>query len=573
MHLTLIGLFLYLFLYWLLRRSEYLILIFPVRKLAILLSLPPLLCYSFLAGLGSPAVRACIMALVVGFAFCTDRVKSTPNLLSLAAVTLLVVSPQKLFTASFQLSFTAVASIAIFAPLIRDIHNSSNPKEGSLFQITYRGIVAWIITGILVSSAAVAGTAPLILYHFNRFPIAGPITNLLVEPLICFFALPLGFLSLIFMEMLPQLSVFLLQIGGSFITIANSITAWISALPYTEVWLPQPSCLNILCYYTLLLFTPILILLGCAGRAAALLLFTISLAVLLVPDLLRLTRVQPLPTITFLDVGQGSATIIRTRDGKALLIDGGGSSSLSPSVGERIIAPYLWKMGVTKLHGIIITHPDADHYNGLPFLICHFSPEFVWTSTLSETEPGYRQLLKLCSKRKIPVHLVQQGEQIEYGDTTVTCLVNSRRPPYNCENSNSGLVLQVQLNALTILFPGDIEKEVEQQIVEHDTPLQSDIILAPHHGSATSSSRKFINTVNPSTIIVSAGKSRKNIYPSEKLLSYCQQNDVALYATHTDGAIWVEVDNKKKKLYRFGDMQANPLLRPPQDRIAEQEFD
>lgn len=573
MHLTLLGLFLYLFFYWLLRRSEYLILSFPVKKIAILLSLPPLLCYSYLAGLGSPALRACIMALVVGFAFCTDRVKSTPNLLSLAAVTLLAISPQKLFTASFQLSFTAVASIALFAPLIKNVYNSSSPKKGTPVQKIARSTATWIITGILVSLSAVAGTAPLVLYHFNRFPLTGPLTNLIVEPLICFFALPLGFLSLLFMKLLPQLSVFLLQIGGSSITIANNVTAWISAIPYTNLWLPQPLLFHTLCYYILLLFIPRIILSGSAGRRIAPLLFTVSLAFLFIPDLRNPTGGQTLPAVTFLDVGQGSATVIRTRDGKAILIDGGGSSYLSPTVGERIIAPYLWKKGITELHGIIITHPDADHYNGLPFIIRHFSPKFVWTSTLSEVEPGYRKILRLCSKRNIHVHLAQQGDQFGCGDTTVMCLVNSRRSPFNFQGRNSGIVLQVRIDTLSILFPGDIEQDVEQQIVKHLPLLQSDIILAAHHGSATSNSRVFLNAVNPSAVVVSAAKSRKNIYPSKDLLTYSQQKDVALYATHTDGAIWVQVENEKNRLYRYGDIQENPLLRHTQSRRAEQEFD
>lgn len=572
MHLTLVGLFIYLFCYWLLRRSEYLILSYPVRKIAILLSLPPLLCYCFLAGLGSPSIRACIMALVVGFALCTDRVKSTQNLLSLAAVALLIASPQKLFTASFQLSFTAVASIALFSVPIKKLHNSYYPKEGTRFQKLYRASVTWISTGILVSSSAVAGTAPLILYHFNRFPVAGPLTNLIVEPLICFFALPLGLLSLLFMKLLPQLSVFLLQAGSSFITIANNATAWISTIPYTNLWLPQPPLLFIFCYYILLLFAPRLFLSGNAGRVTVFSLTALSLALLFIPGWRFATRAKPPPAVTFLDVGQGSATVIRTRDGKAILLDGGGSSFLTPSVGERIIAPFLWQEGITKLHGIIITHPDADHYNGLPFLIRHFSPGFVWTSTRSGIETGYRQLLSLCNRLKVPIHQAQHGEQIVYGETTVTCLVNSRRPPFNNQDSNSGLVLRVEMNSLSILFPGDIEQSVEQQIVDHHIPLQSDIILAAHHGSATSSSRRFMDAVNPSAIVVSAGRSRKNIYPSEGLLTFSQQNDVPLYVTHTDGAIWIQVENNRKKLYSYGDMQENPLLHLTQSNKAEQEL-
>jgi competence protein ComEC len=129
------------------------------------------------------------------------------------------------------------------------------------------------------------------------------------------------------------------------------------------------------------------------------------------------------------------------------------------------------------------------------------------------------------------------------------------------------------MDGLSILFPGDIEKEVEQELVDRTIPLQSDILLAAHHGSATSNSPAFVHAVAPSAIIVSAGKSKRKIYPSAELLDLSRESAIPLYSTQTDGSIWVQSEMGRQKLYIFGDLQDNPLLRTTRKGRTKQVFD
>ena len=128
-HLSILASFLFFTLYWLLRRSEYLILRFPVKKIAALLCLPPLALYSLLAGANTPVVRSLIMVTVFMAALCADKRKSLFISMALAALLILIWDPNSLFTASFQLSFMAVASIAVVAPLIARLTATEKKEE------------------------------------------------------------------------------------------------------------------------------------------------------------------------------------------------------------------------------------------------------------------------------------------------------------------------------------------------------------------------------------------------------------------------------------------------------------
>ena len=448
LHMTVIGSFLYLIFYWLLSRSEWLLLRCPVRKIAAFLSLPVLVFYCLLAGMNTPVLRAMIMSGLVIVALCSNRRKSPSTLLAFAALAILAVDPLQLFTASFQLSFSAVLAILFLYPALEKIirPDGSRPSPGIRAKIGN-----WLVAGLLVSVVATLATAPITLFFFNRFSTVGVFANLVVEPLVCLWSLPAGFLALPLLLLAPGLSELCLTLGAFGLELALHAVRFFSALPGSSIWLPSPPRWLMILYLIALFATTFL----AARRSAAIvkglpLLLGLFLFLICAPRLLTPKPPESLQ-VSFLDVGQGSSTLLQYPSGLNILVDGGGpahGSSASPSVGERAIAPFLWHKGILKLDAIVITHPDADHYNGLEFIVTHFSPALIWTRDTVGHDKSFTKIMKLAAARDIPVVVPARGQFFGDDSGYLECVENLAiagtfaESAQHRQDANNGLVLK-----------------------------------------------------------------------------------------------------------------------------------
>lgn len=540
-HLSILATFIFFSLYWLLRRSEYLILRYPVKKIAAALCLAPLTIYTLLAGANTPVVRSLIMVSVFMVALCADKKKSLFTPLALAALIILIWDPNSLFTASFQLSFMAVASIALVAPYLA--RQTAGPEGRNSFHLGHwcKGhLLAFVRAGLLVSVAATLGTAPLLLYYFNQFSLIGLVANIFVEALICFWSLPLGFLACPFIFVAPPVAAMLLHLGDYGLILAVKAAAFFSAFPLASLWLPTPSPALIALYYAASLIA--LAGIGVSKRAVACGISFWTLVVVLfflTPAELMKSRITT-SEITFLEVGQGSSTFLQLPSGKRLLIDGGGSESPSFNVGEDIIARFLWQRGIRRLDGIVISHADADHYNGIPFLLQHFRPDTLWVSDLVGHDWAYHKMLEYAENMGIQVLVPQAGDVLVQGGEAE--LVNLGNPvePEGAKSNDRSLILRFDhggADNLSCLFAGDISDNVEARLVADNIPLQSTILLSPHHGSATSNSEIFLKAVNPKTIVVSAGRFKPDHFPAPEVRKRCEVMGITMLVTAEEGAI------------------------------------
>ncbi len=399
LHMGIIAAFLFFTFYWLIRRSEWLILHIPTRKTAALLCLIPLLLYTMIAGGNTPVVRSFLMSTVVILSLCLNRRKHPFSLLSLAALLILAFNPQSLFSASFQLSFAAVASIIGILPLIHEYLIGDTTSKRTPVQ---KGKI-WILSALLLSITATIGVLPLLLYHFNRFSFVGPIVNLIVEPLICLWSLVLGFLAIGFLFISPAISEILFQLGSYGFIPAVKVLQIFSRVPFASIYLPTPSTFLLLIYFTALLSVFIF-----KQKRAVLLGYGVLFLILIfffIPPLSTFKRAQTDSTLTFMDVGHGSSTLIQFPGKTNILIDGGALTSKHFNIGERVIGPYLWRSGIRHLDGIVITHTDSDHFNGLFFIIEHFKPATLWTNRITAEANGYAQLLQLAKKQGVNIRI------------------------------------------------------------------------------------------------------------------------------------------------------------------------
>lgn len=552
LHFAIIATLLFFILFWLLRRWPWLILRFNVRKIAMLFCLPPLCFYALLAGMNIPVLRSLIMSSTAILALCTDRRKSIGTLLALAALMILLVNPQALFTVSFQLSFAAVAVIALISPELRTIARADDGKDDA--ESYHLRLRRWAMAALFVSSVASLGTAPLLLYHFNQISLIAPLSNLVVEPLVCLWSLPLGLFSCLVLPFSPALSALLLKIGGPGLTISLKAMGLFTALPFSVVWLPTPKVWLIVASFAAIWLLVLSLRRKKPVPGWILLLVACIVPFFVFPPYELTKKLKKDLTITFLDVGQGSAALLEYPGGYRLLIDGGGSSLSARTVGETVIAPFLWQKGITSLDQIIVTHPDADHYNGIPFLLKHFSPALLWTNTRSGHDRFYREFLAEAERLGVHVSVPVAGEQVDgKGKSALTCLSNlaeesgSKRRASEVAGNDSGLVLQAKMGDFSILFPGDIGHSAEQQLIGKADPA-STMLLSPHHGSKTSNSQAFLSAVHPRFMLVSASQARSMFFPHPGLERQCISQGITMLTTARSGTITAVTDGNHLRI-------------------------
>ncbi len=511
LHIGLLGLALYRILLFIGKQSQWLLLHTNVHGLAIILSLPPLLLYAILAGMGAPVVRALAMAILVATAFLLRRQHSLAHLLSAAALLLLAVKPLALFTASFQLSFAAMLGIILFFhPLARIWTVLGNKHDHNLLAKVLR----WPVSAFFLSLAATAATLPLLLVHFNRFSTIGPLMNLIIEPLLCLIALPLGLIASLCIPWSPDLAAHIFKLGSLPLLLAGHLTSQAARLPLAMLWTITPSLSETVIYgLILLLFSRATIPPRWRYPAIVVLLFGLTLHF---SAGLYWQEKGTTARISFLDVGRGSCTLIEFPDGTATLIDGGGSFSENFNVGERIIAPFLWKRRRWRISSLIITHPDSDHYNGLAFIIRRFQPKIIYTNGQKKNEGSYGRLMHLIRRMGIALHTPMPGHILHH-DGALCRLVSLGMPGLagrSDSDNNQSLVTRLTCANTSFLFPGDIERQAEKRLIAHGAPLRANVLLAPHHGSRTSSSETFIQRVNPELIVVSGKTAWASAYAS-----------------------------------------------------------
>ncbi len=552
LHLSLLGTFLYFSISWLFRRSEWLILHCNIKKLSAFFCILPLAGYTLVAGANPPVVRSLFMALTVIFALCTDRQKSFFTMISFAAIILVGTTPPILFSASFQLTFAAVISIAVIFPFLSKLffkEDESTQQDPT----TIKKMLRWIYAAFAVSAAATIGTAPLLLYYFNRISLVGPIANLIIEPLLCFWSLPFGFAGSSFLFISPTISSILFNIGSLGLTHAINAAYFFNALPFSNVWLPPPSLYMIFVYYGTI--TALIL-----SRYTHKVVFNISCVMIAICVLLFIHPIEEFlkvltkdTTLTFLDVGNGSSTFIELPKGQRVLIDGGGLTSPRFNVGKQVIAPFLWHKGITKIDSVILTHPDSDHFNGLPFILERFKPQVIWTNSLHGHNHSYKKLLTLARKLKIEIKIPFSGEMLL---NTNKIKITSIHNPYNesnghsikhhTSNSNDGsLLIYLTDDDFSVLFPGDISKRVESMLLTQKVSLQAKVLLSPHHGSISSNSEDFLRAVKPELMIVSTGRIGAKSRSGKSLSKKCEQNNIDLLSTAEAGSITIS----KKDLY------------------------
>lgn len=504
----------------------------PSRKQWLLL-LPALWFYAYLTGMKPPIVRATMMASVMIWGRAHEREASLPNDLSVAALLILCMQPLQFFQLGFQLSFLAMFGLAYI----------NNPMLHLLARCKPWRALRWAVTLLAASLAAQLATLPMLVVHYGRLPLAALWGNLVVIPL-SFLAVANTALACV----CAPLSTFAMHAFGVVAELSAKImlgfTQWLAHVPYSYVegvYFPP----LLLMFYVLVLALFVLHRQPIRARVLILALLVLNLHVWN-----EARHAAPRLRITFFDVGQGDAALLEFPQGERLLIDTGPWLGTT-NAGARVLLPYFHRQGIRRLHGVVISHPHADHLGGLPALLAGLAIDTVYFGSAASDSELERHCKRLMDSLLVPSKRLQAGEGLLLASgARLAALCSEPRLPAPTNLNEASLVLKVLYGKIALLFPGDAERSNEEHMLEHARALDTDLLKVPHHGSKTSSTEDFLRAATPSWAVVSVGRYNNFAHPHAEVITRYQNLGIALTRTDESGAVMFETEGEKLKRVR-----------------------
>jgi competence protein ComEC len=539
------------FFYFLFRRllgfSEFLLLKTNVPKFATALSVLPVLFYVLIAGAGVSVQRAFIMTVAYIAALLFNRERDLYHATAFAALVILVIQPPALFGASFQLSFVSVLGIVLFAPKILSLLPQHDKLLQKLEPPWWRRLKHQPLVFMVVTFSAMLATAPLVAYYFSLFSFSGLVANLLIVPLAGFLIVVLGLIGVLLIPFSAFVAGFIFYLSGLLSDITIKIATFLANIPWTIFLVPTPTLITVFLSYFFILALFCWKFYGWPKK-----IIFISSVLLIVNFFYHHFHVKPPALfVTFIDVGQGDSAFIRFPEGKTMLIDGGGFPNGDFDTGKNIVTPFLLGQGVWRIDYLVLTHPHPDHYYGLRYIAKNFSIREFWTNGDTVDDPCFLELGKILAQRKVIVRKLNSSspEMLIQG---VSMGILHPPPAYSGSGqgldarlNNNSLVIKLSYGGIGFLFSGDIGVDAEKMLLLTGKDLSADVFKIPHHGSTTSSSIPFINSVGPRVAICSVGFRNPFNLPHLIVLERFQKKGCAIYRTDLNGAVTIATEGKE----------------------------
>jgi competence protein ComEC len=543
----------------LMKSSESFLLRFNIVKVSTLFAFIPIVLYAFIAGFGISVIRATLMIMAFLLALLAGRERDLANTLALAALIILLFSPLSLLDVSFQLSFAAVASILFIVPRL-SAFIPRGPGEEKNGPFRWKKIFSGFLLFLAVTLAATLGTAPLIVYYFNLLSFITLLANMLLVPIMGYLVILIGMAVILTTPLSHTLTAALVKAASYLTGLSITVSDALARLPKAYAFVPTPTLPELAAYYLLLIAAmksidlwrekkdPGLPKTPESGRVLLKLTFIILTLFILVDGIcLHYKDSHPgrLRT-TFIDVGQGSSTLIDFPGGTRILLDGGGFHDERFDVGKHVLAPFLWHEKIGRIDIVVLSHPHPDHLNGLLFILEHFKVREVWSNGDEEDSDAYRKFRRIIDEKKITHRIMKRDIRDEtIGGARVRVIHPGGEGERDFLDTNDqSIVLKITYGDVSLLLPGDISETVESLLIGRQTDLKSRILLAPHHGSFHSSSLPFIRNVYPDTVIFSCGEGNVMRLPHPGVLERYRQRGSRIFRTDLNGAIQIETDGK-----------------------------
>lgn len=505
------------------------------------LTIVGLLCFMIITGIPASVFRATLMSIILVIAFLSGRSTNLLNSIALSAVIILLVKPFEILNPGFQLSYSAVLSIALIYPVIQQMINQAGIKNKYLKNI---------LLFIGVSLSAQIGTLPFTLAYFNKLSIVSLLANLFVIPL-AGIIVGLAIVTLIIGSLLPSIAIYLAIVNNIVTSLMMDLVRFSGSLDFSFIRINNFSLLDSIFFYV---FISLLIY---SLKVSEKFLFKLVITLLVFANIFLFSHLDDkkllpdgLLSVLMIDVGQGDSFLIKFPDGKTALIDAGVVDPFFDT-GERIIIPLLDYLGIEKIDFGFVSHLDTDHYGGFASLIHNKRIKEIYRPKPDSSDKSIR-FEKFLDKHKIPKKFYDKSK-IEISNAVLYVLNNANSEYLNKLSSNdrSGM-LKLVFGQRSFLFVGDAEIPAEIFYLQHYKEfLDSDVLKVGHHGSKTGSSKEFLKAVSPKISLVSAGIKNKFGHPSEIVLKRLEQLNSQILRTDSLGAVLLQSDGKEIKVINW----------------------
>lgn len=509
--------------------------------------------YAALAGWGIPAQRTAFMLTVAALCNLVGRAQGMSVVLAMALIVVVLFDPWSSLTPGFWLSFGAV-SMLVWA------------GQGAPLAKPARRWLAALSSAARTQWAATLAMLPMGVLFFGNVSLIGPIANAFAIPLVSAVITPAALLG-------AGLSVIHPSLGGAVLGpslwVTDLLLRVLGALSALEgaVWvLPHPPV-----GLVLLAVAGMVLMLAPRGVPAR------SAGALAILPLLLVAADRPAKSVwrlTALNVGQGTAVVVQGAD-YTLLYDTGPASPGGSDAGERILLPWLRRMGLSRIDHLIVSHLDLDHSGGLRSVLAGLRVDAVMASFEPDT---------LGSAGHPPWQACERGRSWSQGQVQFT-LLHPRIPAEPSRGSSTNAVscvLHIDGPGWRVLLTGDIEAAQERRLLEvfSAADLQADILVVPHHGSITSSTDAFLDAVRPRHAIVQAAYRSRYGHPHPKVLERYAVRGIQVWRSDVHGAIAIqlspgrpaEVSTSRQSPARYWriDARGTPAqaFRPPRRRAG-----
>jgi len=503
-------------------------LLWPAQKAALVVTVLTALAYATIAGMQIPALRTVTMLIVAAVALWSGRAPLASVVLAWAAAVAVAIDPWAVLSPGFWLSFGAVAVIFL--------HASRREGDGGADRARQAGPAGWVWRlGAGIASAArtqwavTIGLVPLTLLLFGQVSLVSGLANAVAIPVVSLLVTPLALLA----AGMP------VAVASPLLAVAHAALAWLVqglawlAAPSWAVWEaahPGPVAFGLAMLGVVLVLMP---------RARLHALPRWLGGVLMVP-MLAAGR-APVPhgefRMTALDVGQGTAVLVETRE-HAMLYDAGPAYGSGTSAGGQVIVPFLRASGVRRLDMLMVSHEDADHAGGVRDVLAAVPV----SQRLTASAADHRLLTSDAGKTNWQACLAGaawdwDGVTFEILHPSLAALENSR-----LSSNARSCVLRVSTPHRSALLTGDIGVREELALVRRseEDRLHADFLLVPHHGSGTSSHRAFLAAVQPELAIFQMGFANRYGHPRNDVWRRYGRAGIARYRSDEAGAITIE---------------------------------
>ena len=458
-----------------------------------------LLFFTFITNFSPSVIRAVLLFILLHFNKLLKLNLSTVKILILICCFVLIINPYNIYNIGFIFSYTISFYLILFSKIINRYKNY------------FMKILATSFISFLVS-------IPILINNFFSINLMTIINNIIFVPFVSIFVFPFSLIILI----IPKLDF----IYAKVILLLENLSLFLCnfkieiILKYTDIFI-------IILYYIIITF----ILYKILSKKYK---YIILLIIILIVHA-NINNIVKYKFITFIDVGQGDSTLMHLNN-KNILIDTGGNISYDLS---NNIINYLKSVGVKNINYLLLTHGDYDHMGEAINLVENFKVEKV-IFNCGEYNDLEKELIKVLDKKKIPYYSCIKELNIDKNK-----LYFLQTKEYDNENDNSN-VIYTELNGYKFMFMGDASTTTEKEIISKYNLPDIEVLKVGHHGSKTSSSKEFINEINPNYSVISVGKNNRYGHPNKEALDNLK--DSKIYRTDEDGSIMFKIKNNKLKI-------------------------